>query len=199
MKKFTVALVVFILLVFCRFTSSTLTLCEKIKQKTPKLTTYSFTDELLFKLNRKNLFLIDSTFSAELFPQETLSDSLFALGWFDVSPTRLGFVYCNTTFEGDQRVAFIGLYIIDNCDKVVYENNYLATTDDDNPNYYDLNAELSVDKKMLTTVYKHTSEWVGVNEGREKDTLFTETYKIDLSSAKIDTVYRNVTFKPMKE
>ena len=196
MRKFIAAFSV--VLIFCRFSSPTPTLCEQIKQKTPKLSNYNFTEEGLHKIDRKNLLLIDSSFSSKLFNQENTLDSTFAVGYFDISPTRMGFVSCYTTYECDHRIATLCLHVIDNCDSVVYENNSLATTDDGDPYYYYMSAKLSTDKRTLTHVTKHTSQWVEVTDENKKDTLFTETYKIDLSLAKIDTVYRKATFRLMK-
>ena len=199
MGRFVTVLLLLTLFVFCRFSYPTPTLCEKIKQRTPKLSNYNFTDELLFKTDRTKLVLLDSTFTNTLFRHDNLEDSTFALGWFDVSSNRMGLFYCYTTYQCDgQRFAYLGLYVFDNCDSVVYEDSYLATTDDDDPNYYDLYAQLSKNNKILTTVSTRTSEWVDVSEDRTKDTLFTQTYKVDLSLAKIDTIYKKATFKLMK-
>ncbi|HXU28747.1 MAG TPA: hypothetical protein VN698_16075 [Bacteroidia bacterium] len=201
MGRFVVALTIFSLLIFCRFSYPTPTLCEQIKQKAPKLSNYNFTEEWLKKLNLKNYPLIDSAVYLKLFEEDVrlTSDSIFALGWFDISPTRLGFVCCTKTYECDHRVAYLSLRVIDNCDSVVYIDYHLTSTDDDSPFYFEDKAIISKGKKTLTTITKHTSEWVDFTDVNIQDTTFTETYKIDLSLSKIDTVYEKVSFKLIKK
>ena len=98
--------------------------------------------------------------------------------------------------ECDDNVYYFSLHIIDSC-KTKADFKNLTTDDHHSGMVYQWASSFNKDFSQLTMTLKQTSEWV-VGSNLKTDTLFTEIYRINLKSSKLDTLNLTKSFKIIK-
>lgn len=200
MKQSLFAILILLFMLLCSMTRSKTNihsdLCETIRtSKLLERHNYSPNDHK--KTDIKKLKKIDGATYFKLYKYENAQgDENYIYGHFEISKDRTGLICYNKTRECDDDVYYFSLHIIDNCSKTI---GFKMLTDDDEHSgiFYQWTSSFSQHFDTLTMTLKQTSEWVtGTN--LKTDTLFTETYKINLRSAKLDTISVTKKFKKIK-
>ncbi len=170
--------------------------CKQFKTMS-LLTKHNYIPSEHYKIDVKNLQQIDSVIYRKLNNSvKPDADKNFIYGRFQISNYRFGLVCYNKVREGDDNVNYFSLYIIDSC-SIQKDFKILSLNDKHSGILYQLRSLFNKNFTELTITLKRTSEWV-VGSDFKKDTLFTESYLIDLKSINLDTLSVKKAFKVIK-
>jgi len=199
MKK-TISILTILFILLCSMTRSKTNvhsdLCETIRTSR-LLEKHNYSPNDNKKIDLRTLKQLDKATYYKLNGYEKSSgEQNYIYGHFEISKNRIGLICYNKTRECDDNVYFFSLQIIDNCSKAK-KYKVLTLEDYESGALYQWTSSFSQHFDTLTMTLKQTSEWV-VDTKLKTDTLFTETYKINLRSAKLDTISVTKKFKKIK-
>jgi hypothetical protein len=144
------------------------------------------------KIDKSKLTLLNSNYYNLLFNYpEQVTDSSYVYGQFDISKNRKGLVCYNTTIISSSLIDWFSLHIIDDCK--VNRTIYISGREP----FYDYSSSFSKTMDTLTIITNRISKYAFAKDSR-KDTIIASTYKINLKSPLLDTVFRQSTFKLFK-
>ncbi len=147
-----------------------------------------FSSEIKFGIVNDESILLNQNEYKELFGNDmTETDSCYLFGKFKITQNRIGVYSLRSTYECDSRLNYIELHVFENC-KIIYSKIIMIDDNHDGPSY-NVSSKFSKDFGQLTITEKVGSEYFG--EDSMSDTLFINTYKINLKSKKLDTIYKN--------
>ncbi len=168
--------------------------CEIIK-KVKSTNIRQFSSEIKYGIETKESFQINQIEYKQLFGNDMIkTDSCFLIGKFDISRNRIGIYSLRSTYECDSRIEFIELHVFEKC-KLVGSRTIMIDESHDGP-YYNVSSQINKDFGHLTIIEKVGSEYSDLDS--PIDTLFINTYKINLRSKSLDTIYRNSKFELLK-
>lgn len=181
-----------VVILFCslKMETDSCRVIEKVKYTTIR----QFSPEIKFGIESKKSVQLNKNEYKELFGRDKIeTDTCFLFGKFNITRNRIGVYSLRSTYECDSRVEFVELHVFENCKiidskTIMIEDNHVST--------YEVSSKLNKDFGQLTITEKVGSEYSEPNS--EIDTLFINTYKIDLKSKNLDTIYRNSKFELLK-
>lgn len=177
---------------FIQKDSGILNLCEQMNN-IPKNSIHTFDIKYLSNIKKGKLKLINKTIYEVLFERKkTNLDKSYIINQFDTSKSRKALLVLNYFPECDHEKKEIVLFIIENCKKVIarYQISYV----DNEGTIYEVTSKLSYKNDFLTINLDTSSEWAMENESKI-DTIFSENYKIKLTSLKLDTIQKKSYLK----
>lgn len=155
--------------------------------KIPFTTMRDFSPELNYGIKAKNAVCLTKFDYKILFEHEKIdSDTCCLFGKFKINENRTGVYSLRNTSECDHRIEVVELLVIDNCKlvdskKILFQDNHIGV--------YEISSEVNKDFTELTIKETSSSEYAA--ETGKMDTLFINTYTIDLKSKNLDTIYKN--------
>ncbi|MDR6966881.1 hypothetical protein J2X31_000881 [Flavobacterium arsenatis] len=159
--------------------------CSMI-DKIPFTIMRDFSTELNYGIKVKNAVCLTKLDYKKLFEYEMIdSDTCYLFGKFKINENRTGVYSLRNTYECDHRIELVELLVIDNCKlvdskKILFQDNHIGV--------YEISSEVNKDFSELTIKETSSSEYA--TETGEMDTLFINTYTIDLKSKSLDTIYK---------
>lgn len=188
-RSFTLMIVT---LFFCstKQKSDTCGILERVKYSSRK----HFSPEVKWGLEINSSVQLSQKDYKELFKIDKIeTDTCFLFGKFNINKNRIGVYALRSTYECDNRLTLIELHLFDNCQivgskTIMIEDNHVLT--------YNVSSKFNKDFSQLTITEKVGSEYS--EHDSIIDTLFTNTYRIDLRSKNLDTIYRNRKFELLK-
>ena len=194
MNKFIIFLVFSFLisLSFIRNENRISNLCEQIN-KVPKNSIYTFDLKYLSSIKKNKLKQLNNNTYEVLFETKpTNFNKAFVISQFKITESRKGLLLLNYFPECDSQKKEILLFIIENCKKVI--SRYQISYEDNEGTVYEVTSKLSFQNDILTTNTDTSSEWALENQSKI-DTIFSDNYKIKLSSLKFDTIQKKSFLK----
>ena len=161
-----------------------------------KLTKIShFSPEVKFGFETEQSMLLNKKEYRKLFGEEMIeTDSVYLFGKFNINRNRIGVYSYRTTYECDHRIGMVELQIFESCKKI---GSHVILFEDNDGLIYNISSEFSDDFENLTIIERKNSEYAYEPEV-DADTLFTNTYRIDLKSNKLDTISKKSKFEILK-
>lgn len=154
-----------------------------------------FLHEVKRGYGENQFILLNKSEYEEIFGEKMIeTDSCYFFGKFEINKTRIGVYSYKTTHGANERNEIFELQIFDNCKKV---GSHIIFADFDYPLYNNIECKFNKEFDKLTIIKHKSSEFVKVR-GVDPDTLFTNTYKIDLKSKKLDTISKKSKFEVLK-
>jgi len=154
-----------------------------------------FLPEIKFGIEVNESVLLNQNEYKELFGNDMIeTDTCFLFGKFNIARNRIGVYSLRSTYECDSRIEFVELHVFENC-KIIGSKTIMIDDSHDGP-FYNVSSKLNKDFGQLTITEKVGSEYSEADS--ETDTLFVNTYKINLKSKSLDTIYRNSKFELLK-
>ena len=154
-----------------------------------------FSSEVKFGFETKQAILLDKKQYYKIFDDEMIeTDSIYLFGKFIINKNRIGVYSYRTTSECDHRISMVELQIFDNCKKI---GSHVILFEDNHVFMYNISSKFSENFDNLEIIERKNSEYV-YEPGVEKDTLFTNTYKIDLKSKNLDTISKKSNYEILK-
>lgn len=174
-------------------TKQNLTSCEVLeKVKYSKIK--QFSPEITFGFEANTCVYLNQNYYKELFENDKIeTDTCVLFGKFNINKNRIGVYSHRSTYECDSRLSIIELHVFEKCKivgsrTIMIEDNHVMT--------YQVSSKFNKDFDLLTITEKVGSEYTEPDS--KIDTLFINTYKIDLKSKSLDTIYRNRRFELLK-
>lgn len=153
-----------------------------------------FSTEIKFGFETNQAVQLNQHEYIELFENEMIeTDTCFLFGKFNISKNRIGVYALRTTYECDSRLNIIELHVFEKC-KIVGSKTIMIK--DNHVFNYEISSKFNKDFGQVTITEKVGSEYTEPDS--KIDTLFTNTYRIELRSKNLDTVYRNRKFELLK-
>lgn len=153
-----------------------------------------FSPEIKFGIEPNQCIQLNQNEYKELLENDKIeTDTCILFGKFNISKNRIGVYALRSTYECDSRLSLIELHIFEKCKivgtkTIMIEDNHVFT--------YEVLSKFNKNFGQLTITEKVGSEYTEPDS--KIDTLFTNTYRIDLRSKNLDTIYRNRKFELLK-
>lgn len=182
-----------VVLLFCslKIEKNSCGILEKVKFTNNR----QFSPEINFGIETNQSVQLNQNEYKELFENDKIeTDTCTLFGKFNISKNRIGVYALRSTYECDSRLSLIELHIFEKC-KIVGTKIIMIDDSQDGP-FYNVSSKLNKDFGLLTITEKVESEYTEADS--KIDTLFTNTYRIDLRSKNLDTIYRNRKFELLK-
>lgn len=183
---------IIVILLFCsnkqKFTDCEI--LEKIKYSKIK----QFSPEIKFGFEANTAVYLNQNEYKELFGNDkNETETCVLFGKFNSNKNRIGVYSHRSTYECDSRLSIIELHVFEKCKivgstTIMIENNHVMT--------YQVSSKFNKDFDQLTITEKVGSEYT--ESDSKIDTLFINTYRIDLKSKSLDTICRNTRFELLK-
>jgi hypothetical protein len=167
-------------------------LCEQMG-KVPKNSIYSFDLKYLSKVKKNRLKQLNNNTYELLFESKpTDYDKAYIISQFKISESRKGLLLLNCFAECDSQKKEIILFIIEKCKHIAAR--YQVSYEDNEGTVYEVSSKLSLKNDLLTINVDTSSEWSSEYQS-DIDTIFSDKYKIKLSSLKFDTIQKKSFLK----
>ena len=161
--------------------------------KVPKNSIYTFDLKYLSNVKKNKLKQLNNNTYEVLFERNpTKFDKAYIISQFKITESRKGLLLLNYFPECDSQKKEILLFIIENCKKVI--SRYQISYEDNEGTVYEVTSKLSFQNDILTINIDTSSEWSMENQSNI-DSIFSENYKIKISSLKFDTIQRKSFLK----
>ena len=163
------------------------------KVKYDKFSQYS--PELKFGFIVSESIQLNQAEYRDLFEEEMVeTDTCYLFGKYEINKDRIGVYSYRTTYECDHRIRMIEFSIFEKCKKI---DSKIISFEDNDGFLYSISSKFNKDFNQLTIIERRGSEY-GTEPGATRDTLFINTFKVDLNSKNLDTVDKNTQFEIIK-
>lgn len=167
-------------------------LCEQMS-KVPNNLIYTFDLKYLSNVKKNKLKQLNNNTYEFLFETKPTDYSkAYFISQFKISESRKGLLLLNYFPECDSQKKEIILFIIEKCKHIAAR--YQVSYEDNEGTVYEVSSKLSLKNDLLTINVDTSSEWSSEYES-EIDTIFSDNYKIKLSSLKFDTIQKKSFLK----